>query len=373
MNESQSVYALALSYVEGLGKEQIKAIAEKCSSPEEIFQGDPTDYIHSIGMSGRFPSDRENLQALLAKASADIKRYESKRVNLLSIFDDDYPVRLREIPDAPPLIFVLGSTDFESLHIASIVGTRKPTPYGLNFCKSIVDELSKYFYDLNIVSGLAYGIDCAAHKSALEVGKKTTAVVAHGLDMIYPAAHRDLAMDIINKGGTILSEYPFGEKPFRQHFLERNRIIAGLSDVTIVVESAIKGGAMSTAHTAFSYSREVMALPGRINDPQSEGCNLLIRKEKARLITCAADLIEATGWQPENIVLDSRQRNLFPELSGDGKIIYDAIRFSNEQPVQIDKLMQLTRLPMSRLMAQLSELEFEGVLLKHPGNRYSTT
>lgn len=190
--------------------------------------------------------------------------------------------------------------------------------------------------------------------------------------MIYPAPHRDLARRIVKTGGAIVSEYPFGERPYRQRFLERNRIVAALADVTVVAESDIKGGAMSTANTAFSYSRDVMALPGRTSDLLSSGCNLLIRKEKAHLITCAADLIELTGWQPLDAKIDTRQRNLFPELEGDPKLIYETLRFSRE-PMQVDRLHALTLIPISRLMSALGEMEFDGIIIRHPGNRYSVS
>ena len=252
----------------------------------------------------------------------------------------------------------------------SIVGTRKPTPYGLDFCNRFVDELAGYFPDATIVSGLAYGIDAAAHIKALDKDIPTVAVVAHGLNMIYPAAHRNLAKEIIRSGGSILSEYPFDTAPFKPNFLARNRIVAGLSDVTIVVESNVKGGAMSTANFAFLYNRDVMALPGRISDEQSSGCNLLIRKNKAHLIECAADLMGITGWQPMGISVDTRQRNLFPELDGDSGKIYELLKY-NKEPVQMDHLVHATGIATSKLMSLLNELEFDGVIMRHPGNRYS--
>lgn len=284
--------------------------------------------------------------------------------------DDDYPTRLYAVEDAPIFIYVLGAADLVSRHIISVVGTRKPTAYGIGFSGSLVKDLATYFPDLIVVSGLAFGIDAAAHRGALEAGVTTIGVVAHGLNMIYPAAHRDLARSIIQQGGALISEYPFDSQPYRQRFLERNRIVAGISDVTVVVESDIKGGAMSTANTAFSYSRDVMALPGRISDKLSSGCNHLIRKQKAHIITSPADLIELTGWQPLDLKIDTSQRNLFPELDGDTKIIYEALRFSQE-PLTTDRLHMLTLIPMPQLMSILGEMEFDGIIIRHPGNRYS--
>ena len=254
--------------------------------------------------------------------------------------------------------------------MVSVVGTRKPTPYGLEFCNRFIDEIGDYFADAIIVSGLAYGIDAAAHKKALDTGLNTVAVVAHGLNMIYPAANRNIAKEIIHSGGSILSEYPFGTKPFKPNFLSRNRIVAGLSDVTVVVESNIKGGAMSTANFAFMYNRDVMALPGRSTDELSSGCNLLIRKNKAHLIESAADFIETTGWLPLDIPVNQKQRNLFPELQGDEKRIYEMLK-NNRDPVQIDLLVQQTGISASKLLIILTELEFDGIIMRHPGNRFS--
>ncbi len=188
--------------------------------------------------------------------------------------------------------------------------------------------------------------------------------------MIYPSAHRELARRIIRQGGAIVSEYPFDSQPYRQRFLERNRIVAALADVTVVAESDIKGGAMSTANTAFSYSRDVMALPGRVTDKLSSGCNHLIRKEKARIITGAADLVELCGWQPLDFKIDTSQRNLFPELEGEPKLIYETLKYEKE-PMQTDRLHQLTLIPIARMLALLGEMEFDGIVIRHPGSRYS--
>ena len=371
MNEELAVFSIALSYIKEIKTDIVKKFAETGISLSDFFEGNFLDISRMLGITGNFNVSKKMLDNALAKASDDYKNLIRHKVKPISILDPSYPYRLREIPDAPIVIYVLGDENvLSSEHIASLVGTRKPTPYGIDFCGKLIGELASYFPDLVVVSGLAYGIDATAHKAAISSSRPTAAVLAHGLDMIYPATHRELARKILNTGGTLLSEYPFGEKPYRQRFLERNRIVAAVSDVTVVVESAIKGGAMSTAHTAFSYSREVMALPGKISDPLSEGCNLLIRKEKARLITCGADLIEATGWQPENFKIDCRQRNLFPELEGEGKIIYDTLRF-NAEPMQLDTIFHICQIPMPKLLAVLGEMEFDGIITKYPGNRYA--
>ena len=371
MKEDKEVYSIGLSILKGVDAVIVKGFAEAGIEPDEIFRLDRSELKSALGLS-HTPEWCEKLarESALAEGRRQWEQMKRHMVNALSLLDPDYPERLFEIPDPPVVIYTLGEANLNAMHQASVVGTRKPTPYGIKFCESLVKELSEYFPDLSIVSGLAYGIDACAHKSSLANNVTTIAVVAHGLNMIYPAPHRQLAKEILRKGGAIISEYRFNEKPFRQRFLERNRIVAALSDVTVVVESDIKGGAMSTANTAFSYSREVMALPGKITDSTSRGCNHLIRKGKAGLITCAADLIETTGWQPETLIIDSSKRNLFPELEGTAKIVYDTLRFQDE-PVQTDRLHQLTRIPMPQLLSLLGELEFDGVVMRHPGNRFS--
>ena len=303
-------------------------------------------------------------------ARNELAKISSHNITPLFLLDEDYPERLSEVEDAPITLYKLGDADLDSQEVCAVVGTRRPSPYGVEFCNRLIEELSIYFNEALIVSGLAFGIDATAHKKALDKELPTVAVVAHGLNMIYPAEHRNLAKEIIRKGGAILSEYPFGVKPFRGNFLARNRIVAALSDVTLVIESAIKGGAMSTANFAFSYSREVMALPGRATDELSAGCNLLIRKQKASLLSSVADIIEVTDWAPLNVKVSPQQRNLFPELEGDSKKIYESLKFQSD-PVLVDKICYETGLAAAKVMAALGELEFDGIVIRHPGNRYS--
>ena len=341
-------------------------------SPVEFFEMDTKDITNRLGIYHDHAFDKLAREEAVAHAKAEWEKIQNHNITPLFILDDDYPYNLAETYDPPIILYKLGEADLTGEHILSVVGTRKPTLYGIEFCKKLIEDLSVYFPDAVIVSGLAYGIDANAHVKALESGLLTIAVVAHGLNMIYPAANRNIAKEIIRKGGAILSEYPFGVKPFKPHFLARNRIVAALSQATVVVESNIKGGAMSTANYAFMYNRDVMALPGRSSDDLSSGCNLLIRKNKAHLIECAADLIETTGWQPLNMKIDSRQRNLFPELEGTAKQIYELIKL-NLEPVQIEYLAQSTGIAASKLLATLGELEFDGIIIRHPGNRFSVS
>ena len=370
MRDEEIVYKIALSLTKGMNAESVRHLSDSGISPEEFFTTDTPALSDRLELLPGHRFERMVRDEALFKARKEYELTLRHNIRPYFLLDEDYPVRLTQITDAPVILYQLGDADINASHIVSVVGTRRPSPYGVDFTGKLITELAEYFPDLTVTSGLAYGIDAAAHKAALDATAATVAVVAHGLDMIYPAAHRELARMILKAGGAIVSEYPFGEKPYRQRFLERNRIVAALADVTVVVESDIKGGAMSTANMAFTYSRDVMALPGRISDQLSAGCNHLIRKEKAHLISCAADLIETTVWQPLDKKINASQRNLFPELDGDPKIIYDTLRFSRE-PMQLDRIFALTLIPVARLMAALGEMEFDGIIIRHPGNRFS--
>lgn len=309
-------------------------------------------------------------QEAIIKATKEIKFINRHNIRAICIDEPEYPIRLANITSPPIIIYVIGECNLNTTNPVSIVGTRKMTPYGADATKKITRELAGYFPELMVVSGLAYGVDATAHSTALECNVKTVGVVAHGLDMIYPAQHRDLARRIISSGGALVSQYPSGTRPYRNNFLERNRIVAGISDATIVIESEMKGGAMSTARHAFEADRDVFALPGRITDVMSTGCNHLIRKQRAHLITSAADLIEVTGWQPLGAKINPNHRTLFPELEGDAKKIYDFLRFESE-PISLDGICHFTGIPISKLLGIINDLEFEGVVIRHPGNRFS--
>lgn len=307
----------------------------------------------------------------LTLAEEEIKYAAAHRIRIILPADGDYSQRLLQMHDAPLALYCLGDADLNCPHILSIVGTRQPTPHGQAFVRTAVEEIHQAVPDTVIVSGLAYGIDIAAHSAALASGCVTIAVVAHGLDTIYPASHRDAARRIINAGGAIISEYPRGAAPLKGRFLERNRIIAGLADGTFVAESDLKGGAMSTASTAFRIDREVMALPGRPSDRFSRGCNHLIRKNKASLVASAGDILDTLGWNPDNRAADPADRTLFPELDEPQKSIFEALAASS-LPLSPDTLHQRLGLPIGQLLSTLGEMEFEGLVVRYPGNRFST-
>ena len=371
MKSNEDIYKMAFTFLKKkITPEMVRFIDEHGLTPEEFFTLSSKELVKKLGIGHDHEFDQMVREEAVSYARKEWNQIINHNIKPLFILDEDYPSQLAEIYDAPIILYKLGEAELEGEKMISIVGTRKPTIYGIDFCNKFIDDLSEYFPDATIVSGLAYGIDATGHKKALEKNLPTIAVVAHGLNMIYPAAHRNLAKAILKEGGAILSEYPFDTKPFKPNFLARNRIVAGISDVTFVVESNIKGGAMSTANFAFHYNRDVVALPGKISDDLSSGCNLLIRKNKAHLITGVADLIEVTGWSPLNLSIDVKQRNLFPELEGNAKMIYEMLLYSSE-PIQIDQLISKTLLSPASLMALLSEMEFDGIIMRHPGNRFS--
>ena len=366
---SENIYKLATVFLEGLTSEMVKSFPEAGIDAETFFSLSDSELSSFTGNIKKADFGMYRREEALALARKELEFMERHNIHLLYVHDADYPRQLFEIATPPKVLFILGNPDLKSGHMLSVVGTRKCTRSGMEFCRKFINTLAPLFPDLWIISGLAYGIDSVAHAAAIESNRPTAAVLAHGLDTIYPAAHRTLAKEIIAGGGSLITEYPSHTQPFRSRFLERNRIVASLSEATIVVESEIKGGAMSTANTAFSYSREVFAVPGRPSDTISSGCNHLIRKNKAHMLTSVTDLLEDLDWRPSGLKIEPRQRCLFPELTGDCKIVYDCIRFQREA-LTPDAVKSATTLSIAKVMAALGELEFDGIVTRLPGNRY---
>ena len=293
---------------------------------------------------------------------------EKNHIRCLTLNDEGYPSRLRECDDAPLALFYRGNADLNTLHIINIVGTRHATPYGQDICTRFLADLSVLCPNALIVSGLAYGIDIHAHRAALQNHFKTIGVLAHGLDRIYPAEHRKTAVSMLEQGG-LLTEFTSGTNPDRQNFVKRNRIVAGMSDATVVIESAAKGGALITAELAESYHRDCFAFPGRCNDEYSIGCNNLIRKNQAVLITSAEDLVKAMGWESSPKTEKTVQRELFPDLSEEEERIVKRLGKMSEG-LQINTLVIDTNIPVNRMSALLFELEMKGVIRALAGGVY---
>lgn len=306
-----------------------------------------------------------------ARAESEIEFAARNGIEILCMGSEGYPQRLKECADAPLVMFYKGTARLNRMRVINIVGTRHCTAYGQDCIHSFVKDLSAMCPDVLIVSGLAYGVDICAHREALENGLDTVAVLAHGLDYLYPPRHRDTADRMLTQGG-LLTEFFSNTNADKLNFLRRNRIVAGISDATVLIESAAHGGGLVTARIANSYSRDVFAFPGRTGDMYSEGCNNLIRDNKAGLICSAADFINAMGWQTDARLEQARrkgiERTLFPELTPDEQAVADALQKENDQ--QINSLTLTSGIPVSRLAATLFTLEMKGMVRCMAGGVY---
>jgi DNA processing protein len=307
---------------------------------------------------------------VLKRAEKEIEFLEKHKVSALFYLDELYPERLRHCEDSPIVIFVRGNTNFNRPRVLSVVGTRNPTDYGKELCANLIEELAARHPDLLIVSGLAYGIDICAHKAALKHNLETAAILAHGLTVIYPAIHREAARQIVEQGA-LVTEFLHDEQPEPNNFVKRNRIIAGIADATVVVESGEQGGALITADIANSYSRDVFAFPGRTFDNYSRGCNRLIKTNRAALIEDARDVEYLMSWQPEETAAKvDMQKELFVDLSAEESALLKAVR--EDSGITIDQLSLQCDLPVSKVSAFLLNLEFHGLVKCLPGKIYKT-
>lgn len=320
------------------------------------------------------PVLQENLAKMDELLPLCLQEYEwaqSKRIHCIGFNDEAYPTRLRECPDAPIILYYRGNADLNSLRIINMVGTRQCTEYGKDICRNFLAELSTLCPECLVVSGLAYGIDINAHRFALSNGLHTVGVLAHGLDRIYPRMHQDTATQMLTQGG-LLTEYMSGTTPEKMNFVARNRIVAGLCDATIVIESASKGGSLITAEIANDYNRDVYAFPGRTSDALSAGCNLLIQQDKAHLITSAQNLIDMMGWPSKKDSDKARkqpiQRELFLDLTDEEQRIVSALQGSDGKA--INQISIDTVIPIGQLSAILFSLEMKGVVKLMAGGMY---
>ncbi|MFV0530923.1 MAG: DNA-processing protein DprA [Flavobacteriales bacterium] len=365
-NDSDIFYALALSYIKGIGSITAKKLIGHFDAPKALFDAKKSAVlaIPDIGDYVVFQIQKEKEQAL-ALAEKEFQFALKHKLELLFYQDTNYPLLLKNCLDAPLILFAKGNYHLEHQKIISIVGTRNNTNYGANFIKELVHDLKEY--NPLIISGLALGCDAKAHQAALENQLQTIGVLAHGLNRIYPAKHEKMAQQMLENGG-LLSEFSSFHKPIREHFLRRNRIIAGLSHATIIIESAQKGGAMTTAKVAFDYNRDVMALPGNINNHFSQGCNNLIKNNIASLITSSEDLIRLLNWEEKPLQKKSVQKQLFIHLEATEQIIYDYLSVHEKQTA--DQLSLTLQIPMPRLSVELLNMELKGVVQALPGKMY---
>lgn len=361
--DRQKIYEIALTLVPGIGDVNGKKLVAYCGGAEAVFCESRKALMQIPGI-GEQTVNCISSQKTMLRAESEAFFMEKNGVQPLFYLDTDYPKRLQHCHDSPMMLYYKGNADLNAARAVGIVGTRNITDYGKHVIDEIVEEMSAD--NILVVSGLAYGVDTMAHKSALKYDLATVGVLGHGLQIIYPADNYKLAHNMLARGG-ILTEFLSDTKPDRENFPKRNRIVAGMIDCLIVVESALKGGAMITAEIANSYDREVFAIPGRMGDIYSEGCNNLIKTNKANLMISAADMRYIMRWDHDAKVV-AKQMRMFRDFSEDERKVLDV--FGDDSTVHIDQIIVATDLTPTKIASVLLSLEFDGVVTALPGKRY---
>ena len=356
---------IALTKIKGIGPKLSRILLAYNGSVDEIFRSSKKQLLAIPGI-GETIANTIQSKSYLKETEEEYNFIQKHGIEIAWIEDKNYPKRLKNCDDAPILLYYKGAASLNPSRAISIVGTRNATHYGKRIVEDFIQQLKAY--DVQIISGLAYGIDSIAHRESLKQQIQTIGILGHGLDRIYPAAHRELASRMLDNGG-LLTEFPSGTNPDRQNFPMRNRIIAGLSDVTIVIEAALKGGALITAEIANTYNRDVCAFPGGIDQEYSAGCNYLIKTNRANLIRNADDLSYLMNWDKEDKKLTAKQLNLIPsDMSKDEKKVYDYIK--EKEQAAIDDIALYCDWPQSKLAIILLEMEMKTMLISLPGKIY---
>ncbi len=357
---------LALTFIPGVGPKLSKNLISYCGGVEGVFNANRAK-LEKVPGIGEVLADTILLHDTFEQADKELEFIEKNDIRVLAHYEVDYPQRFRKCVDSPLLLFTKGAMSVNIPKIIGMVGTRKATAYGKDVCMKLITDLASR--GVTVVSGMAYGIDICAHNAALKNNLQTIGVLAHGLDRLYPSAHKPSAVKMLANGG-LISEYPSGTNPDRENFVQRNRIIAGMSDAVIVVESGEKGGALFTAAFASNYNHDVFAIPGRANDPMSRGCNRLIKTNIAALLETADDLCESMGWNDEVRPNKSSQPKIpFVDLTDNEKIIYDFINESADG-LDIDALTIKSNIPGRKVVGILLQMEFAGIVKSLPGKIY---
>lgn len=364
MTNNALLYTLALQQVSGIGDVTAKKLIAHCGSAEQVFK-EKKDHLLKIDGIGTVMLKNLYNKTHLVDAEKELQFIKDKGVNCYYFKESGYPEKLKHCVDSPILIFQKGTINLNVPNIISIVGTRKITTQGIAFCEELVEKLKPF--NPVIISGFAYGTDITAQKAAIKHNLQTIGCLAHGLNQIYPAAHKKYMADVEKKGGFI-TDFWSNSKFDRNNFLKRNRIIAGLSEATIVIESAEKGGSLVTADIAHSYNRDVFAVPGRTTDMQSIGCNNLIKQQKAHLLSTPLDVPYILGWQLENEKKLPVQKQLFVELDDNEQKIYDYLKNNNKQ--LLDVIAIHCNIPTYKLAGLLITLELKGVVRPLPGKLF---
>ncbi|GGZ88940.1 DNA-processing protein DprA [Algibacter mikhailovii] len=364
MSENDLLYTLALQHVPNIGGVTAKKMIAHCGSAEAVIKEKKQKLLKITGIGQYILSELYNKNHL-KEAEKEIEFIRRNSLEVSYFQEENYPEKLKHCIDGPILLFQSGAIDLKQQHIMSIVGTRKITNNGIAFCEKLVENLAPY--NPVIVSGFAYGTDITAHRAAMKHNLQTVACLAHGLNQIYPKVHKKYMVDMEKNGG-FFSDFWSTDTFDKNNFLKRNRIIAGLSEATIVIESAEKGGSLVTADIANSYNRDVFAVPGRPTDSQSIGCNNLIKQQKAHMITTPFDIPYLLNWQLEDDIKPAIQKQLFVELDADEKLVYNYLKTENKK--QLDVIAITCALPIYKVASMLLTMELKGVIRPLPGKLF---
>ena len=369
--EQELFYVMALTRLTNFNYQQALELYKTVGSAQLLYE-----HRNEIGdivkeASPTLMQALQNWDDAMKRADFELHYMQEHSIRGLVLGDDDYPQRLCECPDAPLVLYYKGNCDLNQTKIVSIVGTRQMTVYGQDLIRHFVSDLKRHCSNVLIVSGLAYGVDICAHREALANGYETVGVLAHGLDQIYPYRHHETAAEMVNHGG-LLTEFMSQTNADKPNFVRRNRIVAGMADATVLVESAAKGGGLITCEIAQSYDRSVFAFPGNVGSEFSKGCNNMIRDNVAGLISNANDFVVAMGWQDEALrkqaMADGIERNLFPDLSAEEQKVVSLLQQTNN--LQLNILSVKTGIPIGQLTALLFQLEMKGVVKPLAGGTY---
>ncbi|WP_333807838.1 DNA-processing protein DprA [Flavobacterium sp.] len=364
MTQSELYHTLALMQVEGVGDVIAKKLIQHCGNAAEVFASKKSQLQKIDGIGSVVIKNLQD-KSVFAKAEAELQFIAQENISTTYFQEENYPERLKNCYDSPVLLFQAGNIDLENKRIISIVGTRQITTYGMGFTKKLIEEISP----LNpiIVSGFAYGVDIYAHQMAMDCGLQTIGVLAHGLNQIYPKTHKKYMAKMEQNGG-FLTEFWSTSNPDKENFIKRNRIVAGISEATIVIESAERGGSLVTANLANDYNREVFAVPGRTTDKYSQGCNNLIKTQRANLLTSAADLVYILNWELQRESQKAVQKQLFITLTDEEQIIYDYLQKTGKEMMDIIALE--CDFPIYRISSILLNMELKGVIRPLPGKMF---
>lgn len=363
-NFDEKLFYVALSLIPNIGPVLSKKLIQYCGSAEAIFRERKQVLLRIPGI-GVSTTNAITTSGIFQRAETEMLFAEKNEIQILTIKDASYPRRLSHCYDAPVVLYKIGNANVNPHRVVAVVGTRAPSPYGTMLCEKLISELAPY--EVLIMSGLAHGIDSVAHRGSVKNNLPTIGVLGHGLDTIYPYGNRNLAAQLVNNGA-LLTEYTSGTKPDRENFPSRNRIVAGMADAIVVIESAKEGGSLITSEYAVNYNRDVFAFPGRINDPRSEGCNRLIQNNKAALIQSGDDLARMMGWNVPTEAKPARRSPIIIPLDSEEEHVLLSMR--NLGNAYIDEISSVSGYPMTKVSSLLMNLEASGMVKSLPGMQF---